>query len=165
MYFFSSLCVFCRPQLEASDCWRKMKTPASLSPHRTQPIRFTHFQSPFLSPIENLKILHTVLHVGGTTRVFLDTCSNLPTSDNVECKIMSHHFVSAVSCHLSLTQATTEFEDLIASLKISKGSQQTPPLPAPPQAPTSQSDSPLSPQSFAMVSITGTDWLRLYCRE
>ncbi|XP_037642996.1 5'-3' exoribonuclease 1 isoform X2 [Sebastes umbrosus] len=46
-------------------------------------------------------------------------------------------------------KATTEFEDLIASLKIS--SQQTPPPPAPPpQAPTSQSDGPLSPQSFAM---------------
>uniref|UniRef100_A0A8C4E982 5'-3' exoribonuclease 1 n=1 Tax=Dicentrarchus labrax TaxID=13489 RepID=A0A8C4E982_DICLA len=48
--------------------------------------------------------------------------------------------------------ATTEFEDLIASLKISKGSQQTPPPPIPPQAPASQSDGPLSPQSFAMVS-------------
>ncbi|XP_044075764.1 5'-3' exoribonuclease 1 isoform X2 [Siniperca chuatsi] len=47
-------------------------------------------------------------------------------------------------------KTTTEFEDLIASLKISKGSQQTPPPPAPPQAPTSQSDGPLSPQSFAM---------------
>ncbi|KAA8586685.1 hypothetical protein FQN60_000521 [Etheostoma spectabile] len=46
--------------------------------------------------------------------------------------------------------ATTEFEDLIASLKISTGNQQTPPPPAPPQAPTSQSDGPLSPQSFAM---------------
>uniref|UniRef100_A0A3Q1FP20 5'-3' exoribonuclease 1 n=1 Tax=Acanthochromis polyacanthus TaxID=80966 RepID=A0A3Q1FP20_9TELE len=45
---------------------------------------------------------------------------------------------------------TTEFEDLIASLKISKGSQQTPPPPVPPQAPTNQSDGPLSPQSFAM---------------
>ncbi|XP_027138852.1 5'-3' exoribonuclease 1 isoform X2 [Larimichthys crocea] len=44
-------------------------------------------------------------------------------------------------------KGTTEFEDLIASLKISKGSQQTPPPPAPP---TSQSDGPLSPQSFAM---------------
>lgn len=72
---------------------------------------------------------------------------------HVECKIMSRNFVSAVSHHLSLTQATTDFEDLIASLKISKGSQQTPPPSAPPQAPTSQSDSPLSPQSFAMVSI------------
>lgn len=47
-------------------------------------------------------------------------------------------------------KATTEFEDLIASLKISSGSQQTPPPPAPPQAPSSQSDGPLSPQSFAM---------------
>uniref|UniRef100_A0A673CEF3 5'-3' exoribonuclease 1 n=1 Tax=Sphaeramia orbicularis TaxID=375764 RepID=A0A673CEF3_9TELE len=49
--------------------------------------------------------------------------------------------------------ATTEFEDLIANLKISKGSQQTPPPPALPQASTSQSDGPLSPQSFAMVSV------------
>ncbi|XP_041847708.1 5'-3' exoribonuclease 1 isoform X2 [Melanotaenia boesemani] len=47
-------------------------------------------------------------------------------------------------------KATTEFEDLIASLKISKGSQQTPPPPAPPQEPNSQPDGPLSPQSFAM---------------
>ncbi|XP_008277072.1 5'-3' exoribonuclease 1 [Stegastes partitus] len=47
-------------------------------------------------------------------------------------------------------KATTEFEDLIASLKISKGSQQPPPPSAPPQAPTNQSDGPLSPQSFAM---------------
>nr|XP_046264541.1 5'-3' exoribonuclease 1 isoform X2 [Scatophagus argus] len=47
-------------------------------------------------------------------------------------------------------KAATEFEDLIASLSISKGSQQTPTPPAPPQAPTSQSDGPLSPQSFAM---------------
>uniref|UniRef100_A0A8C3AVK3 5'-3' exoribonuclease 1 n=1 Tax=Cyclopterus lumpus TaxID=8103 RepID=A0A8C3AVK3_CYCLU len=46
--------------------------------------------------------------------------------------------------------ASTEFEDLIASLNISKGSQQTAPPPAPPQAPTSQADGPLSPQSFAM---------------
>uniref|UniRef100_A0A3P8SB29 5'-3' exoribonuclease 1 n=1 Tax=Amphiprion percula TaxID=161767 RepID=A0A3P8SB29_AMPPE len=45
---------------------------------------------------------------------------------------------------------TTEFEDLIASLKISKGNQQTPPPPVPSQAPANQSDGPLSPQSFAM---------------
>ncbi|KAM7378794.1 hypothetical protein PAMP_004392 [Pampus punctatissimus] len=47
-------------------------------------------------------------------------------------------------------KANTEFEDLIASLKISKGSQQTPHPTAPAQAPASQSDGPLSPQSFAM---------------
>ncbi|XP_067461072.1 5'-3' exoribonuclease 1 [Thunnus thynnus] len=47
-------------------------------------------------------------------------------------------------------KATTEFEDLIASLKISKGSEQTPSSAAPSQAPPSQSDGPLSPQSFAM---------------
>uniref|UniRef100_A0A7N6A9N5 5'-3' exoribonuclease 1 n=1 Tax=Anabas testudineus TaxID=64144 RepID=A0A7N6A9N5_ANATE len=76
--------------------------------------------------------------------------SNVSVCVHEKCKIMSHHFVSAVSRHRSLTQAATEFEDLIASLKISKGSQQTPPAAAPPQAPTSQSDSPLSPQSFAM---------------
>uniref|UniRef100_A0A8C5I5E4 5'-3' exoribonuclease 1 n=1 Tax=Gouania willdenowi TaxID=441366 RepID=A0A8C5I5E4_GOUWI len=46
--------------------------------------------------------------------------------------------------------ATTEFEDLIASLKISQGNQQTPPPPAAPQTVTNQPDSPLSPQSFAM---------------
>uniref|UniRef100_A0A671WIW7 5'-3' exoribonuclease 1 n=1 Tax=Sparus aurata TaxID=8175 RepID=A0A671WIW7_SPAAU len=47
-------------------------------------------------------------------------------------------------------RATTEFEDLIASLKISTGSQQTPTPAAPPQVPSSQSEGPLSPQSFAM---------------
>ncbi|XP_053293486.1 5'-3' exoribonuclease 1 [Pleuronectes platessa] len=47
-------------------------------------------------------------------------------------------------------KTSTEFEDLIASLKISTGNQQTPPPPTPPQAPTTQSDGPLSPQSFAM---------------
>uniref|UniRef100_A0A3P8S923 5'-3' exoribonuclease 1 n=1 Tax=Amphiprion percula TaxID=161767 RepID=A0A3P8S923_AMPPE len=47
-------------------------------------------------------------------------------------------------------KTTTEFEDLIASLKISKGNQQTPPPPVPSQAPANQSDGPLSPQSFAM---------------
>uniref|UniRef100_A0AAQ5ZL54 5'-3' exoribonuclease 1 n=1 Tax=Amphiprion ocellaris TaxID=80972 RepID=A0AAQ5ZL54_AMPOC len=66
---------------------------------------------------------------------------------------------STISLHVSPTKTTTEFEDLIASLKISKGNQQTPPPPVPPQAPANQSDGPLSPQSFAMVSIRGTDWL------
>ncbi|XP_028987929.1 5'-3' exoribonuclease 1 isoform X2 [Betta splendens] len=47
-------------------------------------------------------------------------------------------------------KTTTEFEDLIANLKISKGSQQSSLPPAPPQAPNNQSDSPLSPQSFAL---------------
>ncbi|XP_017276378.1 5'-3' exoribonuclease 1 isoform X2 [Kryptolebias marmoratus] len=47
-------------------------------------------------------------------------------------------------------KGTTDFEDLIASLKISKESQQTLPPPAAPQEPTSQTDGPLSPQSFAM---------------
>ncbi|CAN9503342.1 unnamed protein product [Ophioblennius macclurei] len=45
-------------------------------------------------------------------------------------------------------KASTEFEDLIASLKIS--SQQTPPPPAAPQPPANQAEGPLSPQSFAM---------------
>uniref|UniRef100_A0A674PK61 5'-3' exoribonuclease 1 n=1 Tax=Takifugu rubripes TaxID=31033 RepID=A0A674PK61_TAKRU len=44
--------------------------------------------------------------------------------------------------------AKIEFEELIASLKISKDNQQTPLPPAPP--PTTQLDGPLSPQSFAM---------------
>ncbi|XP_056148713.1 5'-3' exoribonuclease 1 [Lampris incognitus] len=47
-------------------------------------------------------------------------------------------------------EKASEFEELIANLKISKGSQQTQPLPLPPQEPTNQSDGPLSPQSFAM---------------
>ncbi|KAM3850341.1 5'-3' exoribonuclease 1 [Diretmus argenteus] len=42
----------------------------------------------------------------------------------------------------------SEFEELIANLKIS--SQQTAPPPPPPQEPTNQSGGPLSPQSFAM---------------
>lgn len=54
---------------------------------------------------------------------------------------------------LFLTQAETQFEDLIANLKISKGNQQTPPPPAPPQGGDSQPDGPLSPQSFAMVNM------------
>lgn len=56
-----------------------------------------------------------------------------------------------MSTHAALhIQAKIEFEELIASLKISKDNQQTPLPPAPP--PTSQLDGPLSPQSFAMVS-------------
>ncbi|KAM8726822.1 5'-3' exoribonuclease 1 isoform 1-T1 [Acanthopagrus schlegelii] len=47
-------------------------------------------------------------------------------------------------------KATTEFEDLVASLKISTGNQQTTTPAAPPQVPNSQSEGPLSPQSFAM---------------
>uniref|UniRef100_UPI003AAF0FFD 5'-3' exoribonuclease 1 n=1 Tax=Centroberyx gerrardi TaxID=166262 RepID=UPI003AAF0FFD len=47
-------------------------------------------------------------------------------------------------------KASTEFEELIANLKISTGNQHTPPPPPPTQEPTSQSDGPLSPQSFAM---------------
>ncbi|CAJ1071465.1 '-3' exoribonuclease 1 isoform X1 [Xyrichtys novacula] len=47
-------------------------------------------------------------------------------------------------------KTSTEFEDLLANLKISTGSQQTAPPPAPQQPPPSQSEGPLSPQSFAM---------------
>uniref|UniRef100_A0A665V6W1 5'-3' exoribonuclease 1 n=1 Tax=Echeneis naucrates TaxID=173247 RepID=A0A665V6W1_ECHNA len=57
------------------------------------------------------------------------------------------HWQNNVSLCLS---PSTEFEELIANLKISKGNQQTPPPPATPSAPTSQTDGPLSPQSFAM---------------
>uniref|UniRef100_A0A4W5P316 5'-3' exoribonuclease 1 n=1 Tax=Hucho hucho TaxID=62062 RepID=A0A4W5P316_9TELE len=46
-------------------------------------------------------------------------------------------------------QNHTEFEELIANLKITKGNEPTPPSPA--NEPTSQSEEPLSPQSFAMV--------------
>lgn len=45
-------------------------------------------------------------------------------------------------------KTTTEFEDLIANLKISAQKEQTPPAPLQPS--TSQSEGPLSPQSFAM---------------
>lgn len=53
------------------------------------------------------------------------------------------------------TQTSTEFEDLIASLKISTDRQETAENlpPAPSQTPAGQSDGPLSPQSFAMVSV------------
>lgn len=47
-------------------------------------------------------------------------------------------------------KTTTEFEDLLANLKISTQKEQTPPLPAPSQPSTSNSEEPLSPQSFAM---------------
>ncbi len=68
-------------------------------------------------------------------------------------------FDSPISPLVFLIKATTEFEDLIASLKISKESQQIPPPPAPQQATTGQSDGPLSPQSFAMVSTEArTGW-------
>ncbi|CAB1326044.1 unnamed protein product [Coregonus sp. 'balchen'] len=46
------------------------------------------------------------------------------------------------------TKKQTEFEELIANLKISKGNEPTPPPPA--KEPTSQSEEPLPPQSFAM---------------
>uniref|UniRef100_A0A8C7IW42 5'-3' exoribonuclease 1 n=1 Tax=Oncorhynchus kisutch TaxID=8019 RepID=A0A8C7IW42_ONCKI len=52
----------------------------------------------------------------------------------------------------------TEFEELIANLKISKGNESAPPPPA--KEPTSQTEEPLSPQSFAMVG-TSTHWLVL----
>ncbi|XP_062338193.1 5'-3' exoribonuclease 1 isoform X1 [Osmerus eperlanus] len=44
---------------------------------------------------------------------------------------------------------STEFEELIANLKISKGNEHTPP-PLPKPEPINQLDGPLSPQSFAM---------------
>uniref|UniRef100_A0A673CI04 5'-3' exoribonuclease 1 n=1 Tax=Sphaeramia orbicularis TaxID=375764 RepID=A0A673CI04_9TELE len=53
----------------------------------------------------------------------------------------------------TLTHEERLYQYFITNLKISKGSQQTPPPPALPQASTSQSDGPLSPQSFAMVSV------------
>uniref|UniRef100_A0A3Q3IY83 5'-3' exoribonuclease 1 n=1 Tax=Monopterus albus TaxID=43700 RepID=A0A3Q3IY83_MONAL len=65
--------------------------------------------------------------------------------NNVSCV---HMYVFSI--HFFFHQATTEFEDLIASLKITQGNQQIPPPPAPPQVATSQTDGPLSPQSFAM---------------
>uniref|UniRef100_A0A8C7MTG9 5'-3' exoribonuclease 1 n=1 Tax=Oncorhynchus kisutch TaxID=8019 RepID=A0A8C7MTG9_ONCKI len=46
------------------------------------------------------------------------------------------------------TKKQTEFEELIANLKISKGNESAPPPPA--KEPTSQTEEPLSPQSFAM---------------
>uniref|UniRef100_G3PMT1 5'-3' exoribonuclease 1 n=1 Tax=Gasterosteus aculeatus aculeatus TaxID=481459 RepID=G3PMT1_GASAC len=80
----------------------------------------------------------------------------MAASHPVTCGIMSqplfaiYMLVYWLPLHIFLFKASTEFEDLIASLNISKGSQQAPTPPAPPQAPTSQSDGPLSPQSFAM---------------
>ncbi|KAM3604372.1 uncharacterized protein V6R79_010194 [Siganus canaliculatus] len=57
---------------------------------------------------------------------------------------------SLIPTQNTANKATTEFEDLIASLNISSSNQHPPPPPAPSQAPPSQSDGPLSPQSFAM---------------
>uniref|UniRef100_A0A3P8X5A2 5'-3' exoribonuclease 1 n=1 Tax=Cynoglossus semilaevis TaxID=244447 RepID=A0A3P8X5A2_CYNSE len=53
-------------------------------------------------------------------------------------------------CTSSLTQASAEFADLLASLKISKGNTQSPPPSAAAAEPTSHPEGPLSPQSFAM---------------
>lgn len=91
----------------------------------------------------------------------------MAASHPVTCGIMSqplfaiYMLVYWLPLHIFLFKASTEFEDLIASLNISKGSQQAPTPPAPPQAPTSQSDGPLSPQSFAMVSSADKDLLRI----
>lgn len=63
------------------------------------------------------------------------------------------------TCAALHIQAKIEFEELIASLKISKDNQQTPLPPAPP--PTSQLDGPLSPQSFAMVSSGQQELVRI----
>uniref|UniRef100_A0A4W6BRF0 5'-3' exoribonuclease 1 n=1 Tax=Lates calcarifer TaxID=8187 RepID=A0A4W6BRF0_LATCA len=68
------------------------------------------------------------------------------------------HTMQHCMCKIMTPYPHSTFEELIASLKISKGNQHAPPPPAPPQAPISQPDGPLSPQSFAMVSVGGTDW-------
>ncbi|KAF7223264.1 5'-3' exoribonuclease 1 isoform X1 [Nothobranchius furzeri] len=64
--------------------------------------------------------------------------------------LKKHEDINSLLSQSSANKATTEFEDLIASLKISKESQQTSPSAAPQQQPSSQSDGPLSPQSFAL---------------
>ncbi|XP_077472097.1 5'-3' exoribonuclease 1 isoform X2 [Stigmatopora argus] len=68
----------------------------------------------------------------------------------------------------AVNKPTSEFEDLLASLKISKDSQQTPANhgPVPSQPPTSQSDGPLSPQSFAMKgTMVLKEMLKIDCTE
>uniref|UniRef100_H2SH04 5'-3' exoribonuclease 1 n=1 Tax=Takifugu rubripes TaxID=31033 RepID=H2SH04_TAKRU len=65
--------------------------------------------------------------------------------NNVSCKCILSWRCSSLNPYRA---AKIEFEELIASLKISKDNQQTPLPPAPP--PTTQLDGPLSPQSFAM---------------
>uniref|UniRef100_A0A674EFM6 5'-3' exoribonuclease 1 n=1 Tax=Salmo trutta TaxID=8032 RepID=A0A674EFM6_SALTR len=73
-------------------------------------------------------------------------------------------FIRLYQCHHAriainlVPGCQTEFEELIANLKISKGNESTPPPPA--KEPTSQTEEPLSPQSFAMVG-TSTHWLVL----
>lgn len=58
--------------------------------------------------------------------------------------------LSILGFSFSHLKATTEFEDLIAGLKIS--ARQAPPPPPPAvQVSKNQPDGPLSPQSFAMV--------------
>ncbi|RVE61693.1 hypothetical protein OJAV_G00172970 [Oryzias javanicus] len=54
------------------------------------------------------------------------------------------------SSETSTNKAMSEFEILISSLKVSEGSQQAAPPPVPTQEQNSQSEGPLSPQSFAM---------------
>uniref|UniRef100_A0A3Q2WPX3 5'-3' exoribonuclease 1 n=1 Tax=Haplochromis burtoni TaxID=8153 RepID=A0A3Q2WPX3_HAPBU len=98
--------------------------------------------------------------VGGWNMLTVDSCTNYSPNkeeySNVWQSLQNTGPPNKPPAHwhnislLSLTQAETQFEDLIANLKISKGNQQTPPPPAPPQGGDSQPDGPLSPQSFAM---------------
>lgn len=66
-------------------------------------------------------------------------------------------------CTSSLTQASAEFADLLASLKISKGNTQSPPPSAAAAEPTSHPEGPLSPQSFAMVNTTDSGYSCFCC--
>ncbi|XP_077580740.1 5'-3' exoribonuclease 1 [Stigmatopora nigra] len=68
----------------------------------------------------------------------------------------------------TVSKPSSEFEDLLASLKISKDSQQSPANhgPVPSQPPTTQSDGPLSPQSFAMKgTMVLKEMLKIDCTE
>ncbi|XP_037132370.1 5'-3' exoribonuclease 1 isoform X1 [Syngnathus acus] len=77
---------------------------------------------------------------------------NNPSAGVIKLLKKSEEGVSVVPQQNTVNKTSTEFEDLIASLKISKDSQQSPANlpPAPLQTTASQSDEPLSPQSFAM---------------
>ncbi|XP_053186193.1 5'-3' exoribonuclease 1 isoform X1 [Scomber japonicus] len=95
---------------------------------------------------EYSNVWQTLQNSGPPTKPPAHWQNNAPAG-NIRLLKKSEDANSLLPTQNTANKTTTEFEDLIASLKISKG---TPPPAAPAQAPTSQSDGPLSPQSFAM---------------
>ncbi|CAK6970920.1 '-3' exoribonuclease 1 isoform X1 [Scomber scombrus] len=95
---------------------------------------------------EYSNVWQTLQNSGPPTKPPAHWQNNAPTG-NIRLLKKNEDANSLLPTQNTANKNTTEFEDLIASLMISKG---TPPPAAPAQAPTSQSDGPLSPQSFAM---------------